>query len=165
MGVKSCIVCEVSSGKVQPPGGLLYKDSLWTVHHAAAADAEGPILLKGLLLVAPLRHVEQLHELTDEEARYLVPLLHDVTLALWRCAKPKKIHVCSFDENIRHMHFYAIPRYDTMPTADLEMLGGIFRQKKYACPRKEAVALALKLKAELEMLVESRKKSSDYLDM
>jgi len=159
-----CLPCEVRDGAIQPPGGIIYDDGLWIVDHCLGKDPSAPIPLKGFLIVTPTRHVEHLHELTDEEARGLHPLLHDLTKVLWNTVHPEKIYVCSFGEEVRHVHFYVIPRYSGMPTSAFDVLVGMFRERKWTCSREDATDVALKVKSTLEDLLKSRQDADGILE-
>jgi len=156
MGKTSCLACEINAGNISTPGGLIHRDHLWVVDHAVGPKPNDPIPLKGFLIICPVRHVDQLHLLTDEEQLNFGLLLNDVTNALARVLKPEKVYVCSFGEEVRHVHWYVIPRMSDMPKSGLDVLRGIFREKKWPCSLKDAAATALKVKVELERLVESR---------
>lgn len=163
MGKPSCLSCDVTAGKIQPPGGILYEDELWVVDHVIGEKETDPIPLKGFLIVTPRRHVEHLHELTDEEALAMHPLLHDVTKAVWQVVKPEKVYLCSFGESTKHVHYYVVPRYANMPANAFDVLIGIFRQKKWPCSRKDAAAAAIQIKSELEKLRMSRRVAHEIL--
>lgn len=156
MPKKSCLACDVLAGKVQPPGGIIHRDSLWLVDHALGAKPSDPIPLKGFLIVCPVRHVEHLAQLTDEEQAVFGLLLKDVATAVTRVLKPEKTHVCSFGEDVGHVHWYVIPRMPGMPKSGLDVLRGMFRERKWPCTNKEAATTAFKIKAELDKLIASR---------
>ena len=156
MGKTRCFACNVNSEKIQAPGGLIHRDDLWVVDHAIGRRPEDPIPLRGFLIICPVRHIEQINLLTDEEWLNFGLLLKDVTNALHRVLKPEKIHVCSFGESVQHVHWYVIPRMADMPQSGYDVLHGIFRDKKWACSLKDAASTALKIKSELEQLFASR---------
>jgi len=156
MPKKSCFACDVNAGKITTPGGLIHCDGHWVVDHAIGLKPDDPIPLKGFLIICPVRHVEQLHLLTDEEQMIFSLLLKDVGTALMRVLQPEKIHVCSFGEEVKHVHWYVIPRVAGMPTSGMDVLRGIFKERKWTCGLKDAAATALKVKAELEQLIAGR---------
>ncbi|MFA4955116.1 MAG: HIT family protein [Patescibacteria group bacterium] len=164
MTSSGCLPCEVRDGTIQPPGGIIYNDGLWIVDHSLGKDPSAPIPLKGFLIVTTTRHVEHLHELTDEEARGLHPLLHDLTKALWSVVSPERIYICSFGELVKHVHFYVIPRYSGMPASPNEVLAGMFREWKWTCSRQAAEEVALKVKSALDDLLKSRQDADDILE-
>jgi diadenosine tetraphosphate (Ap4A) HIT family hydrolase len=156
MAEQNCLACDVNAGKVMPPGGLLHRDDLWVVDHIVGLKPEDRIPCLGFLIICPVRHVEHIHLLTDEEQISFGLLLADVTNALAGVMRPEKIHVCSFGEDVRHVHWYAIPRLSGMPKSGLGLLHEIFVDKRWTCTPEAASAAALKIKAELERLVASR---------
>lgn len=151
-----CLACDILAGKTQPPGGLIHRDGLWVVDHAMGLRPDDPIPLRGFLIVSPVRHVENIFQLTDEEQAEFGLLLKDVALAIKRVLAPEKIHVCSFGELVGHVHWYVIPRSADMPKSGLQVLDGIFNKRRWTCTVKEAAMTALKVKAELEALLGSR---------
>ncbi|MFA5185979.1 MAG: HIT family protein [Patescibacteria group bacterium] len=156
MGKTKCFACDVNNEKIHVPGKLIHRDELWVVDHAIGRRPDDPIPLMGFLIICPVRHVEQIHMLTDEELLNFGLLLKDVANALNKVLAPEKIHVCSFGESVRHVHWYVIPRSAGMPQNGYDVLRGIFRDKKWACSVKDAAATALKVKSELEQLFATR---------
>lgn len=156
MAQQSCLGCDVNAGKIPTPGGLLHRDDLWVVDHIIGLKPDDPIPLKGFLIICPVRHVEHIHLLTDEEQLNFGLLLADVTNALAHVMRPEKIHVCSFGEEVGHVHWYVIPRLAGMPKSGLRLLHEIFVAKNLGCSSEDATEVALKVKSELERLVKSR---------
>jgi diadenosine tetraphosphate (Ap4A) HIT family hydrolase len=66
--VVGCFACDLSSGRLEQPGGVLHRTSHWSVTHCV-----GPLGL-GTLIVKPNRHVLHLADLREEESRELGPL-------------------------------------------------------------------------------------------
>ncbi len=156
MDKKTCLACEVNVGKITTPGGLIHRDELWVVDHAVGRNPDDPIPLKGFLIICPVRHVEHIHLLTDEEQLNFGLLLLDVTNALVKVLKPEKIHIHSMGEDVKHVHWYVVPRMAGMPENGLDFLVEVIRGRRWACSIKDASTTALKVKAELEQLVASR---------
>ncbi|MEH2183772.1 HIT family protein [Nostoc sp.] len=117
MLVDGCLACSVLTGKVQAPGGVIYEDNYWVVEHSLS-----PVLLPGYLIIKLKRHCENLAELTLEEASTLGSIIQNTCLALSQVVKPAKIHVCSWGEQVKHIHFHVIPRSSAMPVGNLKLL-------------------------------------------
>lgn len=112
-----CLACSTLAGKVQAPGGVIYQDNYWVVEHSLS-----PVLVRGYFIIKLKRHCEHLAELTPEEARALGGIIQSTCLALSKVIKPDKIHVCSWGEEVKHIHFHVIPRTRDMPVGNLKLL-------------------------------------------
>jgi diadenosine tetraphosphate (Ap4A) HIT family hydrolase len=150
--VDGCLACNVLTGKIKAPGGTIYEDDYWIVEHSLS-----PVLLPGYLIIKLKRHCENLAELTPEEAIALGPIIQNTCLALSRVLKPAKIHVCSWGEQVKHIHFHVIPRTSDMPVGNLLLL--IYMRIKKLLNQlglsrwvsdEEAAAVAAKVRQELE---------------
>jgi len=152
----SCFACDVNAGKATTPGGFIHRDDRWAVDHAIGLKPDEPIPLNGFLIVCPVRHVEHVHLLTDEEQADFSLLLKDVSMAVQKVLQPEKVYICSFGEVVRHVHWYVIPRMPGMPRSGIDVLHGIFTERKWSCSVKDASMTAIKVKAELEQLIAAR---------
>ena len=79
------------------------------------------------------RHAESMSALTGAEASALGPILRAGVTAIERIVKPERVYVASFNERVRHLHFYLLARTGAMPaghvTSDLFRRGrGILRK-------------------------------------
>jgi diadenosine tetraphosphate (Ap4A) HIT family hydrolase len=110
----NCLTCEVLSGKRRAPGGTIFQDALWEVGSVLA-----PVLVPGYLIVNLRRHCEDLKDLTPDEAAALGSVLRTTCAAIHRVLAPPRIHVASYGEAIRHIHFHVIPRHAGMPPGSL----------------------------------------------
>ena len=64
----SCIACDLTSGKVELPGGEVLRGESWVLEHCIGPLGVGTLVLK------TLRHCTGLWDLTDTEAEELGPL-------------------------------------------------------------------------------------------
>jgi diadenosine tetraphosphate (Ap4A) HIT family hydrolase len=73
--------------------------------------------LEGWLIIAPLRHVQSLDELTAEEAVELGCLLREATIALKSVTGCNKTYVMLFAEadGFAHLHVHVVPRMHDQP--------------------------------------------------
>ena len=78
--------------------------------------------LEGWLILAPLRHVHALDELTADEALVLGELLRKASAALKAVTKCEKTYVMLFAEaeGFAHLHVHVVPR---MPDQPIERRG------------------------------------------
>ncbi len=145
MATETCLSCEVIAGRVASPGGFIFESEDWMVTHQIS-----PASLAGFLILQPRRHVEQIAELTMDEASEFGPVLRRATQALTRVVGPEKIYVCSFGSGVKHVHFYLIPVSVDMPAdlvgADLlkELATG-----RWTCSDDDAAHIAAQVRVEM----------------
>ncbi|MCM2257595.1 MAG: HIT family protein [Vicinamibacteria bacterium] len=105
-----CALCGIASGAIPAPGPAPLARGPFLVHAKLEPGAHA-----GWLLVVPRRHVEQVAELTDEEARGLGPLLRETAAALRAETGAAKTYVACFAEVVPHLHFHVIARAGDAP--------------------------------------------------
>ena len=66
---EGCLACDLATGRVPLPGGLIHEADGWRVEHCV-----GPLGI-GTLIVKPVRHVTAVRDLGGGEAAALGPLL------------------------------------------------------------------------------------------
>ncbi|MGA7757575.1 MAG: HIT family protein [Ilumatobacteraceae bacterium] len=73
--------------------------------------------LEGWLIITPLRHLQSIDELTDDEAVELGRLLRDASRALHTVTGCIKTYVMLFAEadGFAHVHFHVVPRMADQP--------------------------------------------------
>ena len=94
------MACQLSSGVLELPGGLIHRTRFWLVEHCI-----GPLGL-GAMVVKPERHVTSVADLSEEEAVELGPLLRRTSIVarqlvdaiqvyncLWSHAGGKPVHI------------------------------------------------------------------------
>jgi diadenosine tetraphosphate (Ap4A) HIT family hydrolase len=113
-----CTICEQVAGRITAPGGPIYDDGLWLVSHHT-----GPHTDPGELIIKVRRHCETLADLTAAEAAALGPILRAGVAAIERLIRPERTYVASYNESVRHVHFFLLPRTRALPaghvTSDL----------------------------------------------
>jgi diadenosine tetraphosphate (Ap4A) HIT family hydrolase len=74
-------------------------------------------ILQGWLILAPLRHVLALDELTSDEAIALGTLVRKASIALKSVTGCEKTYVMLFAEaeGFAHLHFHVVPRMPDQP--------------------------------------------------
>ncbi len=108
----SCATCRANRGEMTTPGGPLFDDGLWRLEHTFE-----PIPMVGWLVLKPLRHVEQLADLSAAEAAALGPLLQRIASAMRVILAPSKVYCALYAEAVAHLHFHLIPRAPDLAAA------------------------------------------------
>ena len=107
--IDGCLSCDILSGKLSSPGGVIYEDDYWHVDSVI-----GPVVWRGFLIVKLKRHCEQMAELSSAEALALGPIVRSACVALAEVIEPAKVYVCSFGDGIKHIHVWLLPRPQEM---------------------------------------------------
>lgn len=106
----NCPMCDIVAGRSETPGGLIHDDVGWVVVHHPG-DQSDP----GELFVILKRHAESVGALTAAEAAALGPLLRAGIAGIERVVAPERVYTASYNERVRHVHFYLLPRPSTLP--------------------------------------------------
>jgi diadenosine tetraphosphate (Ap4A) HIT family hydrolase len=123
----------------------VHEDEYWHVDHAIS-----PPFSKGWLIVKPKRHVESVGDLSAEEAASLGPLLKRVCAAVERALGAERVYVCSFGEEVRHVHFHVVPRTQEMPPNGPLLLPELFSDDRpWGCSEEEAAEAVAAVRAAL----------------
>jgi diadenosine tetraphosphate (Ap4A) HIT family hydrolase len=101
--VHGCIACDLTHGRRDLPGGVIYETDHWRVEHCI-----GPLGV-GTLLVKPLRHVQRIADLTADEASEMGPLLHRTSNVVGRLANASQVYICLWSHGPAHIHFVVQP--------------------------------------------------------
>jgi len=136
-----CPICDEIAGRIVAPGGPIYDDGLWLVsHHTGAWTDPGEVLVK------LRRHVESLGQVTADESAALGPILRAGVAAIERALQPERTYVASFNERVRHLHFYLLPRTRQLPaghvTSDLFKKGRMYLRRAGVVRNPSAAARA-----------------------
>jgi diadenosine tetraphosphate (Ap4A) HIT family hydrolase len=105
-----CYACE-QAGPDAPFRERFVREGGWRVAHDFNTS------LEGWLVLAPLRHVHALDELTADEARALGDLLRRASAALRTVTGCEKTYVMLFaeKEGFAHLHVHVVPRMADQP--------------------------------------------------
>ena len=117
----SCPRCTIIDGSSRTPGGIIHDDGLWLVVHHPGRESD-----PGELFVILRRHHESMAGLTAAEASALGPILRAGVTAIERIVRPERVYVASFNERVRHLHFYLLPRTGAMPAG--HVLADLYRR-------------------------------------
>ncbi len=106
----ACYACE-QSGPDAPLRERFVREDGWRVAHDFNSS------LEGWLVLAPLRHVLALDELTAEEATALGGLVRKASIALKAVTGCEKTYVMLFAEaeGFAHLHVHVVPRLADQP--------------------------------------------------
>ncbi len=117
-----CLSCKSLAGEQRiSPGPTIYEGQFWVVEHAYPCD------MKGWLVLVLKRHVEVLHQLTQEEFLELAELQAKTVKLLFAELNCEKEYSVQFAEaeNFNHVHFHLVAKPANLPE---EMKGpGIFK--------------------------------------
>jgi diadenosine tetraphosphate (Ap4A) HIT family hydrolase len=119
----SCTLCAIAAGRTTTPGGVIHDDGLWVVVHHP-----GPYTDPGELFVIARRHCESIDRLTEAEASALGPILRAGAIAIERLVHPERIYTASYNERIRHVLFYLLPRTRDLPAG--HTLADVYRRSR-----------------------------------
>ncbi len=104
--IAGCLACDLSSGRVPLPGGIIHRRSGWVVEHCV-----GPLDL-GTLIVKPERHVTHVADLIDQEAIVMGQLIHRATRIVTELANPDQVYVSLWSHSggrPGHIHYVVQP--------------------------------------------------------
>jgi diadenosine tetraphosphate (Ap4A) HIT family hydrolase len=100
MSRQGCIACVYEADR-----RAVFVGPEWRVVHEP-----DPVIVPGKLYVTLQRHAESLGELSESEAQTIGPLLTACVDALTDELGAVRVHVGSYGEQLRHVHFHVTPR-------------------------------------------------------
>ena len=103
-----CLSCALTSGLVQPDGGVVIE----TEHFHAHQDVAYPI--KGLIILASKRHIYCFDELTEEEQLDYISLLTKIRKAQREVLGIDHVYYFYNEDTTHHFHTWLVPRYKWM---------------------------------------------------
>jgi len=103
-----CLSCAITSGMVEPDGGVVIE----TVHFHAHQDVAYPI--KGLIILASKRHIYGFDELTEEEKMDYINLLTEIRKAQREVLGIEHVYYFYNEDTTHHFHTWMVPRYEWM---------------------------------------------------
>ncbi|WP_455661780.1 HIT family protein [Pradoshia sp.] len=103
-----CLSCALTSGLIEPDGGVIAE----TAHFHAHQDVAYPI--KGLVIVASKRHVISLDELTEEERLDYINFLAKIREAQRNALGIDHVYYFYNEDTTHHFHTWMVPRYQWM---------------------------------------------------
>lgn len=103
-----CLSCALTSGIVEPDGGVISETDYFHAHQ----DVAYPI--KGLVIVASKRHVKGLDELTEEEQKDYITLISKIRKAQREVLGIEYVYYFYNEDTTHHFHLWMVPRYEWM---------------------------------------------------
>ena len=103
-----CLSCALTSGLIEPAGGVVYE----TEHFHAHQDVAYPI--KGLIILASKRHVVGLDELTKIERLDYIETLSKIRKAQRDALGIEHVYYFYNEDTTHHFHTWMVPRYEWM---------------------------------------------------
>ncbi|WP_045522643.1 HIT family protein [Neobacillus niacini] len=103
-----CLSCALTSGLIEPDGGVIIE----TEHFHAHQDVAYPI--KGLVILASKRHIKCLDELTEEEKLDYINIMTNIRKAQREVLGIDYVYYFYNEDTTHHFHTWLVPRYDWM---------------------------------------------------
>ncbi|WP_285396954.1 diadenosine tetraphosphate hydrolase [Lysinibacillus sp. fls2-241-R2A-57] len=103
-----CLSCEITSGRIEPDGGVVMETDYFHAHQ----DVAYPI--KGLIILASKRHITCFDELNDEEKMDYINLLSKIRKAQRDVLGIEHVYYFYNEDTIHHFHTWMVPRYEWM---------------------------------------------------
>ena len=98
----SCMGCAVSDGSMPVPGGFIRRTQHFCVH-------QDPLIpLPGFLVIASLRHIHSIAEMSDREYQEFSELLRKASLAIKRATNVEFLTLVQEESSI-HFHLWFFP--------------------------------------------------------
>ncbi len=103
-----CLSCALTSGLVEPDGGVIFE----TEHFHTHQDVAYPI--EGLVILASKRHIKCLDELTNEERLDYINSMTAIRKVQREVLGIDYIYYFYNEDTTHHFHTWMVPRYDWM---------------------------------------------------
>jgi diadenosine tetraphosphate (Ap4A) HIT family hydrolase len=103
-----CLSCALTSGLIEPDGGVVLETGYFQAHQ----DVAYPI--KGLIILASKRHIKCFDELTEEEKTDYIQVLSKIRKAQRDVLRIEYVYYFYNEDTTHHFHTWMVPRYDWM---------------------------------------------------
>ncbi|WP_417629419.1 HIT family protein [Ornithinibacillus salinisoli] len=103
-----CLSCALTSGLIEPDGGVVFESEYFHAHQ----DVAYPI--KGLIIIASKRHVTCLDELTDDEKIDYIKIMSKIRQAQREVLGIEYVYYFYNEDTTHHFHTWMVPRYEWM---------------------------------------------------
>ena len=103
-----CLSCALTSGLIEPDGGVVLETQYFHAHQ----DVAYPI--KGLIILASKRHVKCLDELTEAEQLDYIRVLSMIRKAQRKVLGIEYVYYFYNEDTSHHFHTWMVPRYEWM---------------------------------------------------
>ncbi|MGM0924763.1 MAG: HIT family protein [Bacillota bacterium] len=103
-----CISCALTSGMIEPDGGVVFETEYFHAHQ----DVSYPI--RGLIILASKRHIKCFDELTEEEKIDYIQVLSKIRKAQRDVLGIEYVYYFYNEDTTHHFHTWMVPRYEWM---------------------------------------------------
>lgn len=103
-----CLSCAITSGLIEPDGGVVLETKYFHAHQ----DVAYPI--KGLFILASKRHIKSFDELTEEEKLDYIQVLTQIRKAQRAVLGIEYVYYFYNEDTTHHFHTWMVPRYEWM---------------------------------------------------
>lgn len=103
-----CLSCALTSGLIEPDGGVIFETEYFHAHQ----DVAYPI--KGLIILASKRHIKSFDELTEDEKIDYIQVLTRIRKAQREVLGIEYVYYFYNEDTTHHFHTWMVPRYEWM---------------------------------------------------
>jgi diadenosine tetraphosphate (Ap4A) HIT family hydrolase len=103
-----CLSCALTSGLIEPDGGVIIESE----HFHAHQDVAYPI--EGLVILASKRHIKCLDELTEAKRLGYINIMTSIRKAQREVLGIEYVYYFYNEDTTHHFHTWMVPRYDWM---------------------------------------------------
>ncbi|GGA78545.1 HIT family protein [Ornithinibacillus halotolerans] len=103
-----CLSCALTSGVIEPDGGVIVETEYFHAHQ----DVAYPI--KGLVILASKRHITCFDELTEEEQLDYIRILTKIRKVQRKVLGIDYVYYFYNEDTTHHFHTWMVPRYEWM---------------------------------------------------
>src|SRR4051812_19875358 len=115
--MSGCFICDKHQDMGSVPGGAIAEDEHVVLSHLPLVTPQGraEAVYLGRLLVEPRRHVEELGDLTGDQAASLGQMAARAAAALRDVAGAEHVYAAVISDAVPHIHLHLLPRYPGTP--------------------------------------------------
>jgi diadenosine tetraphosphate (Ap4A) HIT family hydrolase len=103
-----CLSCALTSGLIEPDGGVIIETKYFHAHQDVAYPIEG------LVILASKRHIKCLDELTEDERLDYINIMTLIRKAQREVLGIEYVYYFYNEDTTHHFHTWMVPRYDWM---------------------------------------------------
>ncbi|WHZ01129.1 diadenosine tetraphosphate hydrolase [Neobacillus sp. YX16] len=103
-----CLSCALTSGLIEPDGGVIIETESFHAHQDVAYPIEG------LVILASKRHIKCLDELTEAERLDYINIMTSIRKAQREVLGIEYVYYFYNEDTTHHFHTWMVPRYDWM---------------------------------------------------
>ena len=103
-----CLSCALTSGLIEPDGGVIIETEYFHAHQDVAYPIEG------LVILASKRHIKCLDELTENERLDYINIMTLIRKAQREVLGIEYVYYFYNEDTTHHFHTWMVPRYDWM---------------------------------------------------